>query len=353
MKISTHCAAALCLFATIATPAATATGASSLSTAVGGLGGAGNSSIPLGCTSFGTPADLRSVVPSASLAVPLGGIGSCGYTGGYRIATKASGTLSDNYSVAPVILGLPGHSGAFNGTANATAQYGSLGASAHAEIAGGIPGSPQALFETLGVARFSDTLTASSPLVAAATNGYVVYQFTVDGTLAALGPGAPFHFGAARAELEFQHQDGPWYAPFSALQYRGSTGLVNNGAPPAGWTTSTGLLTGSGTVYSQQMPINWGQAWDINVALFAWAYGTADATFLTTAKLTGLELFDANHNAITDFSLASTSGTDYLGALGVVPEPAAALLMPAGLALLGALALKRRRREVGRSTNFA
>jgi hypothetical protein len=350
MKISTQCAAALCLFATASTSSA-----SSLSTGVGVISGPGNSSIAMGCTTFGPPAELRNLVPSTPLSIPLGGISRCDYVGGFRVSNQASGTATDSYAVAPVLLGLPGHSGSFNGTANATASYGSLGASAHAEITGGIPGSPSALYESVGVARFSDTLTASSPLVANATSGYVIYQFTVDGALAALGPSAPYHFGAARAQLEFQHQNGSWFAPFSALQYRGSIGKINYGTPLDGWTTETGSLSGSSTFTTLEMPINWGQAWDINVGLFAWAYGTADASFLATAKLTGLELFDANHNAISDFSLTAASGTDYLAALAVVPEPAAVLLMPAGLALLGSVGLARRRRRFrhAHQANFA
>ena len=34
--------------------------------------------------------------------------------------------------------------------------------------------------------------------------------------------------------------------------------------------------------------------------LLAWAYGTSDANFLSTAKITGVELYDANRVAVTN-----------------------------------------------------
>ena len=90
-----------------------------------------------------------------------------------------------------------------------------------------------------------------------------------------------------------------------------------------------GSLGGSSTFFSLDLPITWGTAWDVKVGLMAWAYGTADANFMSTAKLTGVTLFDASHAAVNTFSLTSASGTDYVNS---VPEPASALLMLAGLA---------------------
>lgn len=74
-----------------------------------------------------------------------------------------------------------------------------------------------------------------------------------------------------------------------------------------------------------------GQQWVLNVGLLDWAYGTADSSL--GATLAGIQLFDSQGNPVSDFSLTSMSGTQY------VPEPNTALLVVAGL---GALAGRKR-----------
>ena len=69
-----------------------------------------------------------------------------------------------------------------------------------------------------------------------------------------------------------------------------------------------------------------GTTWQLKVGLLALAYGTADANFLSTAKITGVELlFDAAHAPGTVFSFVSQSGFNYADpgapASTVVPEP--------------------------------
>jgi hypothetical protein len=237
--------------------------------------------------------------------------------------------LTQSGSLGPVILGNPGYSGYYDGTAAAVAQYGQLGATAHANIAGGVPGSPSALFQSTGAARFSDTLTAVSPLVANGTAGTVRYSFSVDGLLTSLGPPAAYKFGETYAVLDVQQNAGPVFEVMNAHVWRGGTGTISGGLP-AGWTTipDAGTLGGGSTFYSFDLPMTWGTAWDVKVGLLAWAYGTADTDFLSTAKLSGVTLFDANHTAISNFSLTAASGTDYVNA---VPEPASVVLMLAGM----------------------
>jgi hypothetical protein len=226
-------------------------------------------------------------------------------------------------------LGNPGFAGFYDGTAAAVASYGRLGASAHANIAAGVPGSPGALFESIGAARFSDSLTATSPQVASGTVGAVRYHFSVDGLSTSLGAPGPYLFGDTYVVLDVQQNTGPVYEVLNAHVGRGTTGTISGGTPPAGWSSSMGSLGGSSTFFSLDLPITWGTAWDMKVGLMAWAYGTADANFMSTAKLTGMTLFDASHSAVNTFSLTSASGTDYVNS---VPEPASVLLMLAGLA---------------------
>ena len=57
---------------------------------------------------------------------------------------------------------------------------------------------------------------------------------------------------------------------------------------------------GGSSFFSLFLPITWGVQWNLKVGLLAWAYGTSDANFLSTAKITGVELYDANQVAVTN-----------------------------------------------------
>jgi hypothetical protein len=304
--------------------------ASSLEAITGVVGGAGG-----GCGTFVPVPELSFFTFTAQM--PLGGYGPCGYSGGYTTASAPTGPLNGHTSLGPVILGPPGSTGFFDGTADARASYKSLGAAAHANIAGGLPGSSLAMFQSTGAATFSDTLTVLSPFVASFTAGTVRYRFSVDGSLSSLGAPGPFLFGETYAVLDVQHQGGPVFELMNAHVRRGGLGTISGNPPPAGWVTSMGSLSGGSTV-EIDMPMVWGQPWDLKVGLLAWAYGTADTNFLSTARLTGLELFDADHHAVTTFSITSASGTDYASS---IPEPSVAALLIGGLLAIGSLYRRR------------
>jgi hypothetical protein len=314
--------------------------AASLDTYTGIVAGAGNGSMAGGCTSFGPPTELRSFFTFAGPSVPTGGIASCGYVGGIDHLSSAGGQLTGSKSLGPVLLGNPANGVTYTGAADSVATYGSLGASASGTFAGGLPSDSQlALFEGAGAAKFSDTLTATSPLVASASAGFVRYQFNVHGSMSILGAQKAYYFGETYMVLDLQQQSGPVYEILNSHARRGSVGTISNGPPPAGWTAGVGTLSGQSTFYSQMLPMNWGQAWDVKVGLLAWAYGEAASSFLGTAKLTGIDLFDANGVKVTQFDLVSASGTNYLQP---VPEPATQALMLSGL--LGLAATVRRMR---------
>ena len=283
------------------------------------------------CGSWG-PAPELSFFTFAPANVGVGGIAACGYSGGYRTQSAASGPLTQHDSLGPVILGPLAYApGYYSGTADARASFGSLGATAHSNIVGGVPQSNLALFESVAAATFSDTLTATSPLLASGSAGSVRYRFRVDGSMASLGAPAPFFFGENYTVLDVQHGNGPVYEVMNAHVRRGGLGTISNSPPPAGWATGTGTLSGGSVFYSALLPLVWGQPWDVKAGLLAWSYGTADNQFLNTAALSGFEFFDASGVAVNSFNLRSASGTDYLNP---VPEPAAQALLLLGIALL-------------------
>jgi hypothetical protein len=311
---------------------ATSRATSSVEAWAGVVGGTGGS-IQNGCTTYGAPAEMIPMFTLVSLGMQvLGGNAACGYSGGWTDLTAATGPLANSASLAPVILGNPGFSGSFDGTSSSLANYATLSAAAHANISGGPPGSPTALFDSQGASFFSDTLKVTSPSLANGSLAYVQYRFAVSGDLSALGAPAPGNFGQALGQLSLlQNNVGP-YQVATATVTRGGLGTVSNGSPPTGWTTSTGALSGSSTFDSLLLPVTVGQFWQLQVGLIGWAYGTADTSFFD-ASLIGIQLFDAQQQPVSQFTLMSGSGTAY------VPEPATALLL-----LVGLCALPRARR---------
>ena len=197
--------------------------ATSLEALAGAIGGIGNASIPQGCTTYGPPTPLGSFFGSG-ISIPIGGITSCGYSGGVNDVTAASGPLLTSKTLPPVLLGNLGFAGTFTGSADATADYKSLGASAHGTITSGGRGGPTALEETTGAAFFSDTLKASSPSIPDNSPGFIRYQFQFGGSLSTPGVVVPFHPGIAQARLDLQHDGGSIYRIAAVDSTRGQLG---------------------------------------------------------------------------------------------------------------------------------
>ena len=321
--------------------------AASLDTYAGGVGGLTNGSINAGCFTRGTPIEPGEPNPFFGLGpFPAGGIGACGLTGGLNHNTASAGAATSTLTVAPVKVGGPNNpaAGYYSGQANAIARYGSLGVSAQGSFQNGKPdGSPGIYNNTVAAAKFTDTLTASSTSFANGSAGFVRYAFDLHGTTSALGTPAAYYTGETRIELLYMNSYQPVEYGWGLGIRRGNLGLIQNTTPPAGWTTSTSYLSGGSTFYSFDLPIIWGQSWDLTVGFIAYAYGEASADFLGTAKLTGVQVFDSSHNEVTNFSLLSASGTNYLAA--PVPEPETYAMLLAGLGLMGAMVKRKRLRN--------
>ncbi len=338
-------AAKLCLAALAAACAVTAVDAApGLQTVVGGVAGRGNGSIALGCTTFGPVPEL-SFYSFTGGGTPLGGIGTCGYVGGYTTQTAAAAPLVRSSSLGPVPIASPGNGSQFIGTADARSSYGALGAAAHGHMSVVPDEGPLALRQMAGAASFADTLTATSAAVGAGTAGSVRYRFEVDGSLSALGAPVAYFVGSTYVVLDLKHGAGPAQQVLNATVTRGSTGTISGNPPPAGWVTGMGSLSGGSTFVSREHAITWGQPWDMEVGLLAWANGSADSSFLGTARLVGFDLFDAQHVPVATFGISAASGTHYVNA---VPEPQTWALLLAGLVWMKGLKSRARRTALRR-----
>lgn len=313
--------------------------AASLRTLTDVWGGSGNGSIAQGCTTYGPIPDLGAFFNGGGWRV-LGGNVACGYTGVSSDQTAATGPLLTQQTLAPIALDNGGST--YAGAASARAAYGSLGVASSGVHAGTTSGGTTATFST-GAAFFQDTLTATSPLLAPSAPGFVRYVFSLEGSASApLG-----QRGAGSVQLNLQHGSGPVLGLGRLAVQAGDPGMFSAiDGDPGTWSLGIGSVSGAGRFGSTlhvpffgdvDLPMTWDSPWHLKVGLLAQTAHTSDASFLATAKLVDVQLFDAAHQRITDFTLSAASGTDYLAA--TVPEPPVRVLWLLGL--LGAV-LRRR-----------
>ncbi|MEP6835720.1 MAG: PEP-CTERM sorting domain-containing protein [Gemmatimonas sp.] len=334
---------ALALVILLSTPTVALNAQPTLTAFAGVVAGVGGSATTL-CSQLGMPSELSFFALSLPFT-KLGGVAACGYDGGFNTLTATTGPLVNSRSLSPVGVEVPANGTTFDGTADSRASYGSLGAAAHANISAPVTNGG-ALFSSMAAATFTDYLNATSPFVAAASAGFVRYRFSVDGSLSALGASAPFFFGETYTELDISHNGGLSLGVMNATVRRGELGKISNQSPPVGWTTGVGTLIGASTFFSLDFPIVWGTPWQLEVGLLTWADGRSDANFLNTAKITGVELFDAAHAPITSFNLTAQSGIDYLNVGAptppstTVPEPDSVALLLLGIAVIGAVRVR-------------
>jgi hypothetical protein len=231
---------------------------------------------------------------------------------------------------------------------NARASYLTLGASASGQYVGPIGvNTPAAVVNSL--ARFEDTLT-----IPGSGQGLIAYTFALSGFLHVSETVASF----SGAELK----------PFALASLSLSQGRTTDELGDA-----TGFFEGPDQIYdvtanqqtfvTQLLPFTFGEPFDLRVDLHAsvnfdifkafsldqiLALGItqeqadASANFFDTAQLTGIQVFDADHNPISDFTIQADSGTQY--PLGV-PEPGAITLLGIGGLVVGGLTAIRRRRK--------
>lgn len=289
----------------------------------GVVGGAPNgTNIPGSCSTYPAPAVFQSFFGGGlGFFVPQGGIADCGYSGDLSDLTAAVGPLVATQSLAPVILGNPGFAGTFTGSADATADYKTLGASAHGTVTSPGAGTTLALQASASAALFDDILTVSSPLVTSPSPGFVRYVFGFHGDLAVPTVVVSGLGGTASAQLHIAHAGGGTLRIVGVDVGAGGTGVLNSrDGTNAGFVAGVGSIAGAGTFTSAvqdglgntyDLPIVWGQPFELKAGLLALVFGNGNSNFSTTAVLTDVQFFDAAHNPVTTFSVTSASGTFY------------------------------------------
>jgi hypothetical protein len=299
-------------------------------------GGNGNGNIAAGCTTYAPIADLQTYFGGGGFRV-LGGNAACGYTGVTSDQRAPTGALLSNQTLPPVALDTVGSS--FQGKAAARASFGALGVSAQGQLTGTTDGTSAVV--ATGAAWFQDTLTATSPQVAPSSAGFVRYIFNLDGSLS----GDALTHGGASVQLSLRQSTGPVYDLGRVSANGGELGVVRAiDSDTSGWVLGAGAVMGAGVFGSTvhvpffgdvDLPMVWGSPWEVQVGLLATIFRTADADFMSTAELVDIQLFDAAHVRVTDFTLNAASGTDYLAAppQGVPAPPSWALLL-LGIAIL-------------------
>ena len=281
---------------------------------------------------------------SAGLTLPTDGIAGCGVQGGEDNQTAAAGTVTASQSVQGPVPG-----GTYSGRAAARASYGSLGVASQGLMTGGINGGGT-MAQSASFASFSDRLTITSPQVAPGQALQGRFQWTVDGSLTTVGV-LPF---TVFASLQLSTRvDGRNESPdFGLIQSNTPTPFYSP-APQFlqnDFSIGPGVAAGSATVQSAFVyPLQAGTEFLLEVALRdvvrPCCFGaSAETSFMNTAQLSGIRLYNGAGQEITDFSISSASGTLYTreGVLAV-PEPGSATMALAGVLLLLARVRRQRR----------
>jgi hypothetical protein len=344
-----HSCTVLAVVLSAASLGTTARAAPSLDVYVLSAGGnsiVGANGNPFGCATFAP--DAGAAIFSSTFAVSLPTDGSiCGVGSDSRTAT-ATGGAAQTAATLGVGFGTSTDPRTFNGSAQARAGFGTLGVSAAATYTGASDGLTVA--GSQAGARQIEGLTFGGAI----GQGTFHPTFTLDGSL--------FNLGRTESELEFGYAigSGPTTLSFRITNTNSAgISLYANGAYQAslpGMTitgdAANGYSVAGTTTFSMNIPIVFGAAQDLSLTLWAASIprsnlglltpSAGNASFFSSARLTGIEVFDSSGTALSAFTVSSASGTLYgPGGVIAVPEPESAALLVLGIAALCSLRLRQ------------
>jgi hypothetical protein len=264
------------------------------------------------------------------------GISDCNLAGSVSDIIQSTGIASSASTLSSATYN--GGLTTFSGTGTGTAQYGAVGAGASGTLTGTAAGGTA---ESVGYGIASDTMSFN-PGAGAGTTGYAVLQYSISGSLTMNSPTS----GDAAAEVAVQVGTyGPQDIFYSV--YNSGLGLAVEGY---GGSTVSGCIAGTssftcinGVIATSMMPVTFNTPTDVTFGFYAGVDG--GGVIDPDISLTGITLYTAGQQEISNFTITSDSGTQY-GADGVEssPEPTT-LLLAAGA--LSAFAWARRGRKDG------
>lgn len=311
------------------------------------------------CSTFVIAPPVLSRFGAFGSGLPQGGLAACGVAGGFNLVTAPGGALNDTTSLGPTFITSGFGSGTFQGSASAKAKYGIIGAQGIASFTGATDSNTMIGADAYG--RFSEALSfdpdATHPF---GSVGFTQLQITIDGALTFTSLGAPSS-GQGRIDLSYVQGSGPIFDIFSANAGAGGTYAASATSDVSGFVTTivpgvSESVSGNATVNTFLLPFLYGTPFDFDLGLLVAAgprtQSEVDASFLATAFLSGISVFDQSGAHVNNFSITSGSGTFY-DANGVhltasepgstqVPEPTMLSLFAFGLLLPGLWRRKHR-----------
>ena len=300
------------------------------------------------CPGGGPPAVTHffSTLGNFGLGAGGNGISDCGLAGSVLNVINVGTTPANSHTSLNNATYLGAAGTTYSGTGNANANFGSLSVSADGLINGPEPANGVA--ESIGLAIAYDTINIP------AGTGFMELQFTLNGGLSQSANDLASGDIAAQVQVGSVSQQ-----VFYGLISEAAAGAFGaNGVSVPGCVVGTDNFECTNAVISTTMlPVTPGMGVTFDVGLMvstALLGGASSVDPSPGMTLSGIELFDANGNPISNFSLTSGSGASY-GANGLLaeptsttPEPATLLMLASGLLLVVVVARIRQRQ----SSNF-
>jgi hypothetical protein len=270
-------------------------------------------------------------------------IGDCGLSGGISSVTGSAGPQTSTTSLASTpYASYPANS--ISGTASATANYGSVSVSTSTDL-NGVEG-PNGQGESVAFGIVSDTLNVVCAPTCA--SGYLAFDFTLNATVT-VGSTT----GGAALEVDVQAGDNANESIFYgnlegtsvyAAGIEDVAGTLSPGQPVPGCVTGTGTFTcTNAALQTYMMPVTFTPGLAFSFGLIGETNQGANETISVDPpdmSLSGIQVYDASGNLVSDFTITSGSGSTYgadgfeSGPSSSAPEPGTFLPMMAGIIFL-------------------